>query len=85
MFERTRGQQLRILTGQRDPDTWLSRYPAILTDYVAIRSFTSKDGQGHDRPAFHDRYLNTPDNDLWGQYTPGDEVRAREEIDALLN
>ena len=24
-------------------------------------------------------------NDLWGQYTPQDEVRAREEIDALLN
>ena len=64
MFERTRGQQLRILTGQRVPDTWLSRYPSILTDHVAVRSFTSKDGQGHDRPAFHDRYLIAPDQEI---------------------
>ena len=64
MFERTRGQQLRILTGQRGRDMWLSRYPSILTDHVAIRSFTSKDGQGLDRPAFHDRYLITPDQEI---------------------
>ena len=43
---------------------WLSRYPSILTDHVAIRSFTSKDGQGLDRPAFHDRYLITPDQEI---------------------
>ncbi len=64
MFERTRGQQLRILTGQRDPDMWLSRYPSILTDHVAIRSFTVKGSQGHDRSAFHDRYLITPDQEM---------------------
>ena len=64
MFERTRGQQLRILTGQRDPDRWLSRYPSILTGHVEVKSFTSKDGQGRDRPAFHDRYLITPDKEI---------------------
>ena len=64
MFERTRGRLLLILTGQRDPDMWLSRYPSILTNHVAIRSFTSKDGQGNDRPAFHDRYLISPDEEI---------------------
>ena len=64
MFERTRGQQLRILTGLRDPDTWLSRYPSILTDHVAVRSFTEEDEEGRHHPVFHDRYLITPDEEI---------------------
>ena len=64
MFATTQGQQLEILCGQRNTHTWLSKYPAILTNHVAIRSFTSKDGQGEDRPAFHDRYLVMPDKEI---------------------
>ena len=64
MFSTTKGQQLRILCGQRDIDRWLSKYPSILTNHVAVRSVTSKDGKGRDRPAFHDRYLITPDKEI---------------------
>ena len=68
MFSTTEGQQLRILCGQRDPDEglseWLFKYPPILTNHVAVRSVTSKDGKGQDRSAFHDRYLITPDKEI---------------------
>ncbi len=64
MFATTQGQQLIILCGQRSPHTWLSGYPSILTNHVAIRSFTRKDGKGEDRPAFHDRYLVMPDKEI---------------------
>ena len=64
MFATTRGQPLRILCGQRNAHAWLSGYPSILTNHVAIRSFTSKDGKGEDRPAFHDRYLVMPDKEI---------------------
>ena len=42
----------------------MSKYPSILTNHVAVRSVTSKDGKGRDRPAFHDRYLITPDREI---------------------
>ena len=64
MFSTTKGQQLRILCGQRSENDWLSKYPSILTDHVAVRSVTSKEGKGRDRPAFHDRYLITPDREI---------------------
>ena len=64
MFARTKGQQLRILSGQRDPEMWLSGYPSILTDHVVVRSFTRMTGQGEYKPAFHDRYLITPDKEI---------------------
>ena len=64
MFERTKGQQLRILSGQRDPDMWLSKYPSILTDHVVVRSFTRKNREGENKPAFHDRSLITPDKEI---------------------
>ena len=64
MFSTTKGQQLRILCGQRNVERWLSKYPSILTNHVAVRSVTSKDGKGQDRPAFHDRYLITPDKEI---------------------
>ena len=64
MFSTTKGRQLRILCGQRDVDGWLSKYPSILTNHVAVRSVTSKDGNGKDRPAFHDRYVITPDKEI---------------------
>ena len=68
MFSTTKGQQLRILCGQRDADEWLSewlfKYPPILTNHVAVRSVTKKDSQGQDRPAFHDRYLITPEKEI---------------------
>ena len=64
MFSATKGQQLRILYGQRNVERWLSKYPSILTNHVAVRSVTSKDGKGQDRPAFHDRYLITPDKEI---------------------
>ena len=64
MFERTMGQQLRILTAQRGRDMWLSGYPSILTDHVAVRSFTRTDDEGRDHPVFHDRYLITPDKEI---------------------
>ena len=64
MFSTTKGQQLRILCGQRNVKGWLSKYPSILTSHVAVRSVTSKDGKGQDRPAFHDRYLITPDREV---------------------
>ena len=64
MFARTKGQQLRILSGQRDPDMWLSKYPSILTGHVVVRSFTRKNPRGEDKPAFHDRSLITPDKEI---------------------
>ena len=64
MFATTQGQQLRILCGQWNTAGWLSKYPSILTNHVEIRSFTSKDGKGEDRPAFHDRYLVMPDKEI---------------------
>lgn len=64
MFSTTKGRELRILYGQRNADGWLSSYPSILTNHVVARSFTSKDGKGQDRPAFHDRYLITPDKEI---------------------
>ena len=64
MFARTKGQQLRILSGQREPEMWLSRYPSILTDHLVVRSFTRKNSKGEDKPAFHDRYLITPDKEI---------------------
>ena len=64
MFSTTKGQQLRILCRPRSEDDWLSKYPSILTSHVAIRSFSRKDAKGQDRPAFHDRYLITPDKEI---------------------
>ena len=64
MFSTTKGQQLRILCGQRNVERWLSKYPSILTNHVAVRAVTSKNGKGQDRPAFHDRYLITPDKEI---------------------
>ena len=64
MFARTKGQQLRILSGQRAPDVWLSKYPSILTDHVMVRSFTRKNPKGENKPAFHDRSLITPDKEI---------------------
>ena len=64
MFGLTRGRQLRILCGQPGQRQWLSQYPLILTGHVAVKSFTSKDGQGQDKPSFHDRYLITPDREI---------------------
>ena len=64
MFARTKGQQLRILSGQRQPEMWLSRYPSILTDHLMVRSFTRKNSKGEDKPAFHDRYLITPAKEI---------------------
>ena len=64
MFSGTRRQQLRILCGQGGVDKWLSKYPSILTDHVKVRSFTSKNAKGEDKPAFHDRYLITPDKEV---------------------
>ena len=64
MFGRTKGRELRILSGQRDPEMWLSRYPSILTGHVVVRSFTRKNEKGVDKPAFHDRYLSTPDKEI---------------------
>ena len=43
---------------------WLSGYPSILTDHVVVRSFTRMTGKGEDKPAFHDRYLITPDKEI---------------------
>ena len=64
MFSATRRQQLRILCGQGGADKWLSKYPSILTNHVAVRSFTSKNAKGEDKPAFHDRYLITPEKEI---------------------
>jgi len=64
MFSTTKGQQLRILCGQRSEYDWLPKYPSILTNHVAVRSVTIKGGRGQDRPAFHDRYLITPDKEI---------------------
>ena len=64
MFSATRRRQLRILCGQGGVDKWLSKYPSILTDHVKVRSFTSKNAKGEDKPAFHDRYLITPDKEI---------------------
>ncbi len=64
MFSTTKGQQLRILCGQRNVERWLSKYPSILTNHVAVRSVTTKDRKGQDRPAFHDRYMITPDKEI---------------------
>ena len=64
MFATTRGRQLRILCGQRNANGWLSKYPSVLTNHVAVRSVTSKGGNGQDRSAFHDRYMITPDKEI---------------------
>ena len=65
MFATTRGRQLKILCGkQSEKGDWLPRYPSILTNHVAVRSVTSKDDNGQNRLAFHDRYLITPDKEI---------------------
>ncbi len=64
MFSTTKGRQLRVLCGQRSEEDWLSKYPSILADHVAVRSVTSKDAKGQDRAAFHDRYVITPDKEI---------------------
>ena len=64
MFSTTKGQQLRILCGQGNVDGWLSKYPSILTNHVAVKSVTRKGDKGQGRPAFHDRYLITPDKEI---------------------
>ena len=64
MFSTTRGRQLKILCGQRNVERWLSKYPSILTSHVEVRSVTTKDGNGQDCPAFHDRYLITPEKEI---------------------
>ena len=64
MFAATRGQELRILCGGVNPHGWLSEYPSVLAGHVAVRSFTSKNGRGEDKPAFHDRYLIIPDKEI---------------------
>ena len=63
MFGLTRGRQLRILCGQLDVDSWLSRYPSLLTNHITVKSFTRKNKRGEDKPSFHDRYLITPDKE----------------------
>ena len=55
---------MRILCGQQNANAWLSKYPSILTNHVAVRSFTSKDNRGQDKASFHDRYLITPDKEI---------------------
>ena len=64
MFSETKGQELRILCGRPYDGKWLSKYPPILTNHVAVRLFTRKDGGGQCRSAFHDRYLITPDEEI---------------------
>ena len=59
-----RGQELKILCGGGNADGWLSGYPSVLASHVAVRSFTSKNGRGEDKPAFHDRYLIIPDKEI---------------------
>ncbi len=64
MFAATRGQELRILCGGGNADGWLSGYPEVLAGHVSVRSFTSKNDRGEDKPAFHDRYLIIPDKEI---------------------
>ena len=64
LFGLTKGQSLRILCGQQNANAWLSKYPSVLTNHVAVRSFTSKDNRGQDKPSFHDRYLIMPDKEI---------------------
>ena len=64
LFGLTKGQSLRILCGQQNANAWLLKYPSILTNHVAIRSFTCKDNRGQDKSSFHDRYLITPDKEI---------------------
>jgi hypothetical protein len=64
MFAATRGQELRILCGGGNAYGWLSEYPSVLAGHVAVRSFTSKNRRGEDTPAFHDRYLIIPGEEI---------------------
>lgn len=64
MFSGTRGQELRILCGGGNAYEWLSGYPSVLAGHVAVRSFTSKNRRGEDTPAFHDRYLIIPGEEI---------------------
>ena len=60
MFDASVGRPLRILCGHRGSGKpWWSGYPDLLTNHVTVRAFTSRD-----RPAFHDRYLITPDREI---------------------
>ena len=52
------GRELRVLCTQppKDhPKPWWSRFPAHMTTHLSVRCFFK-----HGRPAFHDRYLITP-------------------------
>ena len=64
LFGLTKGQPFRIICGQQNVNAWLSKYPSILTNHVTVRSFTSKDNRGQDKPSFHDRYLITPNKEV---------------------
>lgn len=55
------GRSLRILCGgNQNNQTWWSNYPANLTCHFKVRSFRTK----IDSPAFHDRYLITPEKEI---------------------
>ena len=61
MLDVTVGRSLRILCGgQQNNPPWWSNYPASLTRHFKVRSFVTKE----DSPAFHDRYLITPEKEI---------------------
>ncbi len=61
IFGATVGRPLRILCGRHeDQRRWWSNYPGVLTNHSTVRSFLTPE----DRPAFHDRYLITPEREI---------------------
>ena len=59
VFSATRNLPLRILCGRIKSIgvAWWAKYPKTITAHVQARTFVNRDGG----PAFHDRYLITPD------------------------
>ena len=63
MFAATAGVSLRVLCADKEDGRgapWWTAYPKDLIQHVTVRSFLRSDGK---TPAFHDRYLITPNQE----------------------
>ena len=67
LFTKTSGQEIRILCAKKLNRTidWWSQFNGVPTSHVTIRSFLRRsENQGESKPAFHDRYLITPNREI---------------------
>ena len=69
MFAATAGQNLRILCCHGEEESsqaWWTNYPSPVVSHVQVRSFLSscRDKDGKPKPAFHDRFMITPEREV---------------------